>query len=345
MATAAIQSPEASCARPKAVTQPAEDSKSLIQAIKKTAFVVGTALIIFAAARNTITWHVEKLWGASGDFWQTRWQQVHALFGGNSFLLTVYGTNVVNNLVFWGFSAFFLICDITGKPQWMLQYKIQDANQPVDRKKLLRAVKFVLFNHTIVTLAFSYVLYPVYVWRGCSTGLELPSFQWVLFEIAVFTMIEEIGFYYSHRLFHHPAIYKYVHKQHHEWTAPIGIVAIYAHPLEHIVSNLGPISAGPLIMGSHLATTWLWFSIALTSTIISHSGYHLPFLPSPEAHDFHHLKFTNNFGVLGVLDRLHGTDLMFRQSKAYDRHIMLLGATPLRETFPDDPKNNCRKGK
>ena len=54
-------------------------------------------------------------------------------------------------------------------------------------------------------------------------------------------------------------------------------------------------------------------------------------------------RFTNNFGVLGVLDRLHGTDLMFRNSKAYDRHIMLLGTVPLKETFPDDPKNRCRK--
>ena len=29
---------------------------------------------------------------------------------------------------------------------------------------------------------------------------------------------------------------------------------------------------------------------AIASTINSHSGYHFPFMPSPEAHDFHHLK-------------------------------------------------------
>lgn len=49
-------------------------------------------------------------------------------------------------------------------------------------------------------------------------------------------------------------------------------------------------------------------------------------------------RFTQNFGVLGVLDRLHGTDAMFRNSRAYDRHIMLLGFTPLKQTFPDNPK-------
>lgn len=40
------------------------------------------------------------------------------------------------------------------------------------------------------------------------------------------------------RLVHLPLLYKHIHKKHHEWTAPIGVVSIYAHPLEHIVSDL-----------------------------------------------------------------------------------------------------------
>ena len=49
-------------------------------------------------------------------------------------------------------------------------------------------------------------------------------------------------------------------------------------------------------------------------------------------------RFTQNYGVLGVLDRLHGTDVMFRNSRVYDRHIMLLGLTPLKQSYPDNPK-------
>ena len=92
------------------------------------------------------------------------------------------------------------------------------------------------------------------------------------------------------RLFHHPSIYRHIHKIHHEWTAPIGIVSIYAHPLEHLIANVLPVAMGPLVMGSHIATAWMWFSMALLTTVNTHSGYHLPFMPSPEAHDFHHLK-------------------------------------------------------
>lgn len=92
------------------------------------------------------------------------------------------------------------------------------------------------------------------------------------------------------RLFHHPRIYKYVHKIHHEWTAPVGITSISCHPLEHYIVNLSPLAAGPLLMGSHLSVAWLWYTLAILNTTVTHSGYHLPFLPSPEAHDFHHLK-------------------------------------------------------
>ena len=54
------------------------------------------------------------------------------------------------------------------------------------------------------------------------------------------------------------------------------------------------------------------YCVALVSTTISHSGYHLPLLPSPEFHDFHHLKFSSCYGVCGLLDYLHGTDAVFR---------------------------------
>ena len=84
--------------------------------------------------------------------------------------------------------------------------------------------------------------------------------------------------------------------------------------------------------------------MVLMSTLNAHSGYHFPLLPSPEFHDYHHLKFNQNFGVLGILDSLHGTDSMWLKSKQAERHYMLLSSTPAREMFPDDGATpSCKK--
>jgi len=56
------------------------------------------------------------------------------------------------------------------------------------------------------------------------------------------------------------------------------------------ISNVLPVLLGPLIVRAHIATAWLWIVVTLVNTSNSHSGYHFPAFPSPEQHDFHHLK-------------------------------------------------------
>ena len=180
------------------------------------------------------------------------------------------------------------------------------------------------------------------------------------------------------RILHHPLLYKYIHKKHHQWTSPIAITAVYCHPLEHLLSNTIPpvlviisikidqnvytilLLQGPTLMSSHLAVSWLWYSIAIITTLNDHSGYHFPGFRSPEAHDYHHLKvinckyfvfyfvnlifiisqFTECYGVLGILDFLHGTDRQFRSSAPYRRHTMFWSLEPIRKRIPDGPSNN-----
>ena len=52
---------------------------------------------------------------------------------------------------------------------------------------------------------------------------------------------------YLLRLLHHPLLYRRIHKQHHEWIAPVAMCSVYCHPVEYILSNLIPVVAGPMI--------------------------------------------------------------------------------------------------
>eukprot|EP00057_Strongylocentrotus_purpuratus_P017030 XP_011671504.1 PREDICTED: fatty acid hydroxylase domain-containing protein 2 [Strongylocentrotus purpuratus] len=302
----------------------------------KIALIVGGFIIVLGALRNTLTYYLQLFWGVSGNFWMRQWGKVYDVFEGD--ILNISITMLVLIIVqYWLVCAFFLIVDLV-RPSFIIKYKIQPTPE-IPEGKLRKAVLTVLANQTVVVFPIAVGVYHLMGWRGCGfSAAELPSFQWVMLELFVFLIVEEFGFYYSHRLSHHPRLYKYVHKKHHEWTAPISVVAIYAHPIEHIFSNTLPVVLGPLIMGSHIATLTMWAMLAQASAINSHCGYHLPLMPSPEAHDFHHLKFTNNFGTLGFLDRLHGTDELFRKTKPYHRHFLLLGLTPVSQTFPDDSR-------
>lgn len=323
----------------------ATNNPTLLSSLRSVLFVVSSALIGFAAARNSLTWHLQKFWGASGDFWQAQWDKILDTFGEDPFYLWIYGSTFLTMLVYWVFGGIYTIMDVTNKPAILRRYKIQPGtNEPVDNTRLLKVIGWVLFNQLAVGLPMAYLSYQIISYRGMPDIRELPTFHWVLFEMAVHILMEEIGFYYSHRLLHSRYLYKHIHKKHHEWTAPISVTAIYCHPIEHIFSNLLPPFFGVFIMGSHVATSWLWFSLAILSTLNAHSGYHLPFFPSPEAHDFHHLKFNQCYGVLGVLDRFHGTDTLFRSTRAYARHIMMLSFIPPREAFPE-PKTCKVKGK
>ena len=153
-------------------------------------------------------------------------------------------------------------------------------------------------------------------------------------EIAIFFVFEDFYHYHMHRFMHWPPFYKKVHKIHHEYAAPFGIAAEYAHPIETMILGFGTVG-GPLIYHAvsslvlklgpewdlHLATMLVWIVLRLFQAIDAHSGYDfpwslhnwMPFWAGAEHHDYHHQMFVGNYASsFRWWDYLFGTDQKYR---------------------------------
>lgn len=114
---------------------------------------------------------------------------------------------------------------------------------------------------------------------------------------------------------------------HHTFKSPAALTSKYAHPVEHLLSNLGPVVLGPLLFNCHPLVQCLWTSYGLVQTTVVHSGYNLsPWLPQPNAHDWHHEVTYECYGTeLGLLDWLFGTNPRFLARMARKLPVHIIG--------------------
>lgn len=64
---------------------------------------------------------------------------------------------------------------------------------------MFQVIGWVIFNQLVVGLPMASLSFNLFKYRGIPDVRELPTFHWVLFELAIHIILEEIGFYYSHR--------------------------------------------------------------------------------------------------------------------------------------------------
>jgi len=224
---------------------------------------------------------------------------------------------------YWLNGLILLAVDNVVRPDVLEQFKIQ-KKKPFDQQLFAKVCKNVLVGQVFVIIPYALACGKLLTATGfgVEAPLTLPSGRRMFFELVAIVLFDEVVFYYSHRMLHSKVfginLYSHIHKIHHEFTAPIGLCASYSHPLEMLVSNAMPLTFGGALVSCHAFTLMTWVVFAVLGTQFHHSGYRWPWVPGPEHnpdfHDFHHQKFNTNFGLLGILDRLHGTDKLWRES-------------------------------
>lgn len=180
---------------------------------------------------------------------------------------------------------------------------------------------------------------------GLSTWqVPFPDWKTMLGQVIIFFFFEDAWHYVgessgnaarycltlvlAHQIFHYGPFYKHIHKIHHKYSAPFGLAAEYAHPLEVLTLGLGTIG-GPLLycyftQNLHIVTVYIWVTLRLFQAVDSHSGYDFPWSLAhwfplwggADHHDFHHMAFVNNYASsFRYLDFLFGTDKKYRAHK------------------------------
>lgn len=136
-----------------------------------------------------------------------------------------------------------------------------------------------------------------------------------LARFSVFPFISEIWFYYMHRLMHHKYFYKW-HSDHHAFIQSYALAGLYCSVVEMLLVNQLSVSIPFQILGFSLGEIMFANIIVALNVLRGHAGLYfrtdLPkwmpnFLISALDHDIHHRKLTHNYGILYLLDRIHGT--------------------------------------
>ena len=207
-----------------------------------------------------------------------------------------------------------------------LPYKIQPKKQ-LDVGRLWHVLRVSLTD--LVFLGLPYVLAITHVTvatqgkRGVRHDDTLPPYSERAWMLVAHLLVNELLFFYAHWALHKGALYRRIHKIHHEFTAPFALAALYAHPIEFVPADLIPFTAGFLIFRPHIFFVFMWIVGACLGTQTHHSGYRLPWIAdfdeNPDFHDFHHQRFNCCYGNIGWLDALHGTARPYHAAKAAKR--------------------------
>jgi Delta7-sterol 5-desaturase len=131
-------------------------------------------------------------------------------------------------------------------------------------------------------------------------------------------LMHDTYFYWTHRLMHHPALFRIMHLVHHKSTNPSPWAAYAFHPLEAVV-EVGIVVVFLFTIPIHAFHLPMFFLFMIIYNVYGHLGYELypkgfakhpigRWINTSVNHNQHHQYFKGNYGLyLLFWDRVMGT--------------------------------------
>lgn len=259
------------------------------------------------------------------NWFESQWAAWY-LWMENPILATGLMAFIMHETVYFGRCLPWIIID---QMPYFRKWKLQPTKIPSAAEQWA-CTRLVLLTHFTIELPQIWFFHPLAQSLGMKTWqVPFPSWTTIAYQILIFLMMEDAWHYVSHQALHYGPLYRNIHKLHHRYSAPFGLAAEFAHPLEILILGVGTIG-GPLLycyltQNLHIITVLLFVILRLQQAVDAHSGYDFPismrhWFPlwsGAEHHDFHHMAFTNNYSTsFRYLDYIFGTDNKYRAYKA-----------------------------
>ena len=199
------------------------------------------------------------------------------------------------------------------QPAWAERYRIQ-ARKTGRRSVVVPALRHVVRNNLVLGVV-TVASWPLLRLSNVHAG-PLPAWWVIVLQLLFFLVLDDFLFYWMHRGLHeHKWLFRKVHSTHHRIMTPWAITGHYMHPVEYVLTGTVML-IGPLIVGAHVVTLYLWIILRQWEAAEGHAGYdfprsptHLiPFSDGATHHDYHHAKVKGNYaGFFPWCDRAFGT--------------------------------------
>lgn len=192
--------------------------------------------------------------------------------------------------------------------------------QSPDRRSVQHDIKLSVLSAGIFALAAAVIMsvYELGITRLYSQ-VELYGFWYLGMSYGAVLILQDTYFYFIHRLFHHPAVFAWLHQGHHRSRYPTPWTSFAFDPLEAVVQSLFLIGIVFLIP-LHFVTLLAVLTTMTVWAVLNHLG--LDRLPlafphhwlgrwfiGPAHHSVHHLKYRVHYGLYFTFwDEWLGTD-------------------------------------
>ncbi len=199
-------------------------------------------------------------------------------------------------------------------------YHRRIQNREPEKKDFIREILYSLSTMII----FSFVGIGIYFlnqmgYAKIYKDINEYGIAYFIFSIIFLFFLHDTYFYWTHRLIHHPVLFKYVHLVHHKSNNPSPFAAFSFHPLEAIIQS-GILSLAILLLPLHTLAIFIFLTFSFIMNVLGHIGFEFYFKGftkhtffwwnnTSTHHNMHH-RFVNwNFGLyFNIWDRLMKTN-------------------------------------